>query len=112
MHRPDECSNCIGVPYLIKKNGEDNERADLGMHGYWFIVDRYPGRIQGSTAMTQMLEMPRVQTCTVTSCGYNHGGCNAFAITIGSANSAECDTFVDSADKGGNGKALAQVGAC
>ncbi|GIF17755.1 hypothetical protein BJ973_009280 [Actinoplanes tereljensis] len=61
--------------------------------------------------MTQMLEMPRVQTCSATQCGYNHNGCTAFAITIGSRNS-ECDTFVDSADKGGMGKALAQVGAC
>ncbi|WP_203778784.1 DUF1540 domain-containing protein [Paractinoplanes rishiriensis] len=62
--------------------------------------------------MTQMMEMPRVQTCTVSACGYNHDGCTAFAITIGSARSAECDTFVDTADKGGIGKALAQVGAC
>ncbi|MFI5892558.1 DUF1540 domain-containing protein [Actinoplanes sp. NPDC051513] len=62
--------------------------------------------------MTQMLEMPRVQTCTVTECGYNHDGCTAFAITIGTTQSAECDTFVDTAGKGGMGKALAQVGAC
>jgi hypothetical protein len=48
----------------------------------------------------------------VTECGYNHDGCTAFAITIGTTSSAECDTFVDSADKGGMGKALAQVGAC
>jgi uncharacterized protein DUF1540 len=61
--------------------------------------------------MTQMLEMPRVQTCSVTECGYNHNGCTAFAITIGSSTS-ECDTFVDSVDKGGTGQALAQVGAC
>ena len=62
--------------------------------------------------MTQMKEMPRVQTCTVSDCGYNHNGCTAFAVTIGSAHSAECDTYVDSADKGGIGMALAQVGAC
>ncbi|GID95303.1 DUF1540 domain-containing protein [Amorphoplanes digitatis] len=61
--------------------------------------------------MTQMLEMPRVQTCTVTACGYNHGGCTAFAITIGGVNSA-CDTFVETTDKGGMGQATAQVGAC
>ncbi len=61
--------------------------------------------------MTQMIEMPRVQTCTVTACGYNHNGCHAFAITIGSTNS-ECDTFVETGDKGGSGQALAQVGAC
>ena len=61
--------------------------------------------------MTQMLEMPRVQKCSVSECGYNHDGCTAFAITIGSMNS-ECDTYVDSSDKGGIGRALAQVGAC
>jgi hypothetical protein len=61
--------------------------------------------------MTQMLEMPRVQQCTVTECGYNHDGCTAFAITIGRAHS-ECDTFVDSEVKGGMGQAIAQVGAC
>jgi len=61
--------------------------------------------------MTQMMEMPRVQQCTVTGCGYNHDGCTAFAITIGRANS-ECDTFVDSGVQGGMGRAIAQVGAC
>ncbi|BCJ55453.1 hypothetical protein Asp14428_69280 [Actinoplanes sp. NBRC 14428] len=60
--------------------------------------------------MTQMMEMPRVQTCTVSGCGYNHDGCTAFAITIGRA-SSECDTFVEGA-QGGMGRALAQVGAC
>ena len=61
--------------------------------------------------MTQMLEMPRVQQCTVTQCGYNHDGCTAFAITIGRS-SSECDTFIDTADKGGTGQVTAQVGAC
>ena len=61
--------------------------------------------------MTQMLEMPRVRECTVSGCGYNHNGCTAFAITIGSANS-ECDTFVDTDAKGGMGQLTAQVGAC
>ena len=62
--------------------------------------------------MTQMMEMPHVQSCTVTECGYNHDGCTAFAVTIGSLLSAECDTYVNSGDQGGTGKALAQVGAC
>ena len=62
--------------------------------------------------MTQMIEMPRVQSCTMTACGYNHDGCTAFAVTIGSLLSAECDTFVETDDKGGMGKPLAQVGAC
>lgn len=62
--------------------------------------------------MTQMMEMPRVQTCTVTACGYNHDGCTAFAITVGTSSSAECDTFIETGEQGGMGKALAQVGAC
>jgi uncharacterized protein DUF1540 len=61
--------------------------------------------------MTQMMEMPRVQACSVTGCGYNHDGCTAFAITIGRA-SSECDTFVDSGVTGGIGQVAAQVGAC
>ena len=61
--------------------------------------------------MTQMLEMPRVQQCTVTACGYNHDGCTAFAITIGRANS-ECATYVDTDLEGGIGQLMAQVGAC
>ena len=61
--------------------------------------------------MTQMMNMPRVQTCTVTDCGYNHDGCTAFAITIGQTNS-ECDTFIETGEQGGVGVALAQVGAC
>ncbi|MEV4631322.1 DUF1540 domain-containing protein [Micromonospora sp. NPDC049523] len=61
--------------------------------------------------MTQMLEMPRVQDCSVSDCGYNHDGCHAFAITIGLGNS-QCDTFIDSTDKGGTDEASAQVGAC
>ncbi|MBG0560172.1 DUF1540 domain-containing protein [Actinoplanes aureus] len=62
--------------------------------------------------MTQMMNMPRVQTCTVAECGYNHDGCTAFAITIGSLSTAECDTFINSGEQGGMGVATAQVGAC
>ncbi|MDI6101621.1 DUF1540 domain-containing protein [Actinoplanes sp. NEAU-A12] len=61
--------------------------------------------------MTQMMNMPRVQTCTVTDCGYNHDGCTAFAITISESNSA-CDTFAGAGLSGGMGIATAQVGAC
>ncbi|MEU7904335.1 DUF1540 domain-containing protein [Actinoplanes sp. NPDC049118] len=61
--------------------------------------------------MTQMMAMPRVQTCTVSTCGYNNDGCTAFAITIGGVNAA-CDTYVETADKGGMGEVAAQVGAC
>ena len=61
--------------------------------------------------MTQMMEMPRVQQCTVTGCGYNHDGCTAFAITIGRT-SSECNTYVESDLQGGVGRLMAQVGAC
>jgi hypothetical protein len=61
--------------------------------------------------MTQMIEMPRVKECSVSGCGYNHDGCTAFAITIGRS-ASECDTFIDTGDRGGVGKAIAQVGAC
>jgi len=61
--------------------------------------------------MTQMMAMPRVQECSVTGCGYNHDGCTAFAITIGSLSSS-CDTFVDTGVSGGIGQLKAQVGAC
>jgi hypothetical protein len=62
--------------------------------------------------MTQMLQMPRVEECSVTACGYNHGGCRAFAVTIGSPNHPSCDTFIATADKGGQDTVTAQVGAC
>ncbi|RZU54486.1 uncharacterized protein DUF1540 [Krasilnikovia cinnamomea] len=61
--------------------------------------------------MTDTLQMPLVHECTVTGCGYNHGGCHAFAITIGREN-ANCATFIDTAAKGGLDKVIAQVGAC
>ncbi|GIH15620.1 DUF1540 domain-containing protein [Rugosimonospora africana] len=62
--------------------------------------------------MTQMLQMPLVQQCTVTRCGYNHGGCRAFAITVGGTNDSSCDTFIATQDKGGLDTVTAQVGAC
>jgi hypothetical protein len=61
--------------------------------------------------MTQMMAMPRVQECSVSGCGYNHQGCTAFAITIGSM-STSCDTFIDTGVTGGTGEVSAQVGAC
>lgn len=62
--------------------------------------------------MTAMMEMPRVQECTVHGCSYNHNGCRAFAITVGSMNHAHCDTFVETPNKGGIESIVAQVGAC
>jgi hypothetical protein len=61
--------------------------------------------------MTQMIQQPRVQDCSVTGCGYNHDGCHAFAITIGRSDS-ECATFYDTPVKGGLLQITAQVGAC
>ena len=61
--------------------------------------------------MTQMIAMPRVLECSVSGCGYNHDGCTAFAITVGSM-STSCDTFVDTGVSGGIGQLKAQVGAC
>ncbi len=61
--------------------------------------------------MTDMLQMPKVSECTVAGCGYNHDGCHAFAITIGMG-TARCDTFIDTATKGGLDMVIAQVGAC
>jgi hypothetical protein len=61
--------------------------------------------------MTQLLQMPRVQTCAVTECGYNHDGCHAFAITVGGTDHASCDTYFATADKGGL-DLVASVGAC
>src|SRR5687768_16762768 len=62
--------------------------------------------------MTQMMNMPRVQTCTVPECGYNHDGCTAFAITIGSLTTAEYDTFINSREPVCKGVATAQDGVC
>jgi hypothetical protein len=61
--------------------------------------------------MVQTLQMPHVQTCSVTECGYNHGGCHAYAITVGGTDHASCDTYVLTDDKGGV-DLLASVGAC
>ncbi len=65
----------------------------------------------GGTSMTTTFDLPRVHECTVTTCGYNHDGCHAFAITIGQQN-ADCATFIDTSVKGGLDKVVATVGAC
>lgn len=49
--------------------------------------------------MTELLTMPRVSECTVTSCAYNHDGCRAFAVTIG-PETAECATYVETSAHG------------
>lgn len=60
-------------------------------------------------AMTAVLRMPKVSTCSVTSCSYNHDGCHAYAITV--ADEATCATFVEMPVKGGVDP-LGMVGAC
>jgi hypothetical protein len=61
--------------------------------------------------MVETMQMPRVQACATTECGYNHDGCRAFAITVGGQSHASCDTFIVTNDKGGL-DLIASVGAC
>ncbi len=56
-------------------------------------------------------DMPRVSDCTASSCAYNHDGCHAGAVTIGSHNS-DCATFFPTGSDGGLPTVLASVGAC
>lgn len=59
------------------------------------------------------MEMPTVSECSVDGCSYNHGGCHAFAITVGGGNgTAECGTFIGLGTKGGLDSVIARVGAC
>lgn len=59
------------------------------------------------------LEMPIVQRCDVTKCGYNSEcTCHAKAITIGDYSNPGCDTFLDSASHTKNTQRMAGVGAC
>lgn len=57
-------------------------------------------------------DMPPVQECSASACGYNHSGCHAPAVTIGGEGSAHCTTFVDTSVKGGLDLVTASVGAC
>jgi hypothetical protein len=58
-----------------------------------------------------MAEMPQVRDCAVRACAYNRQGCHAYAITIGSSDTAHCETYADLPVKGGV-DTLARVGAC
>ncbi|SEJ63448.1 DUF1540 domain-containing protein [Demequina mangrovi] len=60
--------------------------------------------------MPVSIGLPIVSSCSVESCGYNHDGCHAGAISVGGAHGA-CHTFVDTESKGG-ADATAAVGAC
>ncbi|SDB83756.1 protein of unknown function [Sanguibacter gelidistatuariae] len=63
--------------------------------------------------MSALLDLPRVSECSVATCGYNHDGCHAGAVTVaGHTGSAECVTFIPLSHKGGLDKVIAQVGAC
>lgn len=54
-----------------------------------------------------------VSSCAATTCAYNHGGCNAGAITVaGSRSSATCGTFLALDARGGLPTTKGQVGAC
>ncbi len=56
-------------------------------------------------------DQPRVAECTVAGCAYNHDGCHAVAVTIGSHDS-DCSTFFPTSQSGGLDKVIATVGAC
>lgn len=55
-------------------------------------------------------ELPTVSSCSASSCGYNHDGCHAPAITIGGSNA--CATFLPLGIDGGLPKVVSHVGAC
>lgn len=59
------------------------------------------------------MEITKVRKCEVTECAYNTDNCcHAIAITIGDESNPMCDTFCQSAVKGGDNEATACVGAC
>lgn len=60
--------------------------------------------------MTTVSDLPRVAECTASDCTYNHDGCHAGAITVGSG--AACATFFDIGSNGGLDTVVATVGAC
>lgn len=61
--------------------------------------------------MTAVTDMPQVSECTVARCAYNHDGCHAVAVTIGSHDS-DCSTFFPTGTDGGLPMVIATVGAC
>ncbi|MFE1396544.1 DUF1540 domain-containing protein [Nocardiopsis dassonvillei] len=59
------------------------------------------------------MDMPVVNSCQVDACAYNTDhSCHALAITVGNSSHAQCDTFFDAGDQGGDPVATGQVGAC
>lgn len=60
-----------------------------------------------------LIEMPKVNDCSVKKCGYNCDcSCHAKAITIGDGTNPGCDTFFDSNEHAKNTRINAGVGAC
>ena len=60
-----------------------------------------------------MSTVTAIKSCTTTACAYNHGGCTAFAITVGGDSAAPaCSTFVSLDARGGLPVAEGHVGAC
>lgn len=55
-------------------------------------------------------DLPRVSSCSVDACGYNHDGCHAPAINIDENDN--CTTFMALGEDGGLPKVVAAVGAC
>jgi len=60
------------------------------------------------------IDMPKVQDCSVSTCAYNtNKACHAMAITVGEpAADPVCDTYFQSATRGGIMEMTAGVGAC
>ncbi len=58
-----------------------------------------------------MTELPTVSSCSATGCGYNHDGCHAPAITVGTSGTG-CSTFLPLSIDGGLPKVISHVGAC
>ena len=56
-----------------------------------------------------MTNQATVADCSVTSCSYNHDGCNATAMNMGQNG---CTTFIALDEKGGLPSVHAHVGAC
>lgn len=61
--------------------------------------------------MATVIGLPIVSSCSVSSCGFNHDGCHAHAISVVASDHAHCGTFVNTAEKGGHAES-ALVGAC
>lgn len=55
------------------------------------------------------MQLPVITNCSVGECSYNHNGCAAVAMTMGTAG---CSTFVSLPEKGGDEGTTGKVGAC